>query len=188
MIGAGTGLGMATLIHDGNEWQVLPGEGGHTGFAPADETQAALWSHLKRAHGRVEYEQLVSGPGLVETYRFLAEDRADPTLLFAPDPAAAIAADALQQADGIARQAVNIFLAAYGAFAGDMALALMTRGGVFLAGGIAAKMLPLMQSGIFTGAFNAKGTHSVLAKRMPVYAVTDPELGLRGAALFDRIL
>lgn len=187
IVGAGTGLGMAVLIHEGGRWRVLPGEGGHTGFAPADKTQAALWAHLKRTHGRVGYEQVVSGPGLVETYRFLADDSADPALLDAPDPAAAVAAEAARQPDGIARQAIELFLTAYGAFAGDMALALMARGGVFLTGGVAAGILPLMRSGSFIQAFNAKGGHSVLTTRMPVYVVTDPELGLKGAALYDRI-
>ncbi len=183
VIGAGTGLGMAVLIPDGDAWRVLPGEGGHLGFAPADETQAALWAHLRQLHGRAEYEHLVSGPGLVEAYRFLAGKAADSALLGAPDPAAAIATNAAQQPEGLARRALDVFLAAYGAFAGDTALALMARGGVFLAGGITAKILPLMQSGIF----NAKGAHSRLTLRMPVYVVADPQLGLKGAALHDRI-
>jgi glucokinase len=187
VVGAGTGLGMAVLVHDGDTWRVLPGEGGHLGFAPADERQAALLTHLKQIHGRVEYEHVVSGPGLAQIYRFLAGAQADPALLAAPDLAAAIAVEAAQQSNGIARQALDLFLAAYGAFAGDVALALMARGGVFLAGGIAARILPLMQSGVFIGAFNAKGTHSALAARMPVYVVTDPTLGLKGAALHDRL-
>lgn len=188
VIGAGTGLGMAVLVKEAAAWRVLPGEGGHAGFAPADETQAALWAYLKRIHGRVEYEHLVSGPGLIDIYRFFARDNADPALLAAPEPAAAIAALAMQQSDSIAHRALELFLAAYGAFAGDMALAVMARGGVFLAGGIAAKILPLMQSRTFVDAFTAKGAHSALAARMPVYVVTDPELGLKGAALCDRIL
>lgn len=189
VVGAGTGLGMAVLIPDGEAWQVLPGEGGHISFAPVDENQIALLAYLKQVHGRVEYEHLVSGPGLIDIYRFLADEasRADPALLSAPDPAAAIATQALQQTGSVARRAIDLFLAAYGTFAGDMALALMARGGVFLAGGIAAKILPLMQSGTFIGAFNAKGTHSALALRMPVYVVTDAELGLKGAAQHGRI-
>lgn len=189
VVGAGTGLGMAILIKEGAAWRVLPGEGGHAGFAPMDDIQAALHAFLARIHGRVEYEHLISGPGLTDIYRFFAGDQIDPALLAAPDPAASIAAQAMQQADSdAAKRAVELFLAAYGAFAGDMALAVLARGGVFLAGGIAAKILPMMQSDIFVRAFIAKGKHSGLAARMPVHVVTDPELGLKGAALQDRFL
>jgi glucokinase len=76
-----------------------------------------------------------------------------------------------------------MFLAAYGAFAGDMALACLPRGGVFLAGGIAARLLPALQHGPFLAAFNAKAEHAAIAARMPVHVVTDPLLGLRGAVL-----
>lgn len=186
VVGAGTGLGMAILIREGLAWRVLPGEGGHAGFAPANESQAALRAYLARIHGRVEYEHVVSGPGLVNIYRFVAGSAANQGLLAASDPAGAIAAQAMQEPDGVARLTLDLFLAAYGAFAGDMALATLARGGVFLAGGIATKILPLMQSGTFAQAFTAKAKHSGLVARMPVYVVTDAELGLHGAALYDR--
>jgi glucokinase len=186
VIGAGTGLGMALLIPEPGGWCVIPGEGGHVGFAPADRHQAAFWSHLHAIHGRVEYEHLVSGPGLVAAYRFEAGADADQRILAAADPAAAIASEAVQHPASACRRAVDLFLSAYGAFAGDMALALLPRGGIFLAGGIAAKMLPLMLSGIFLSAFSAKAGHSPLNARVPISVVTDPHLGLWGAALNPR--
>lgn len=169
VLGAGTGLGMALLLED----KVLPSEGGHVGFAPQDDVQARIWAALLQTHGRVTAERVISGPGLAAIHRVLTGSDADP---------ATIAAQALAGAPAAVRS-VEVFLAAYGAYAGDMALATMARGGVYLAGGIAAKILPLVRSGPFLAAFNAKAEHAGLAARMPVHLVTDPETGLAGAAL-----
>lgn len=168
VIGAGTGLGMAVLLGD----RILPGEGGHVGFAPQDAAQQRVWSALLQEHGRVTAERVISGPGLAAIHRILAGENADP---------AEISARALG-GDAAARRSLDVFLAAFGAFAGDMALAVMARGGVYLAGGMAAKMLPLLPGGAFLDAFNAKAEHADLARRMPVHVTTDPDIGLRGAA------
>lgn len=173
VVGAGTGLGMAILVHEGAGWRVLPSEGGHAGFAPLDEAQCRIWAALMQEHGRVTAERVISGPGLAAIHRVLAGTDADP---------AAIAEQALAGEPG-ARHTVEVFLAAYGAFAGDMAMATMSRGGVYLAGGIAAKILPLVRSGPFLSAFNAKAEHAGLVARMPVHVVTDSGIGLAGAAL-----
>jgi glucokinase len=177
VVGAGTGLGMAILIFRDGRWLVLPGEGGHVGFAPQDEAQARLWQVLKNEYGRVTAERVVSGPGLSEIHRILSGKTLTP---------AAIAGAALDGSDPAARRSVDMFLSAYGGFAGDMALATMARGGVFLAGGIAGKLLPLMSESPFLTAFNAKAEHAPLAARMPVAVATDPALGLRGAAVLAR--
>lgn len=182
VIGAGTGLGMATLVPQANSWRILPGEAGHTGFAPANSQQAALWAHLLEKYGRVSNERVISGSGLTLIYRFLAGNNADPEVLGAADPASAIAMLAVGNADGDAQRAMELFFSAYGAFAGDMALALMATGGVFLTGGIAVKNLPLLKSSPFVREFNAKAEHMSLAQRMPVKVVNDLELGLKGAA------
>jgi glucokinase len=84
---------------------------------------------------------------------------------------------------GAERRSLDMFLAAYGAFAGDMALACLARGGVFLAGGIAAKLLPVLRQSGFLAAFKAKAEHAAIAARMPIHVATDPLLGLRGALL-----
>ncbi|CAB1370728.1 glucokinase [Denitratisoma oestradiolicum] len=174
VVGAGTGLGMAVLVPTPEGWRVLPGEGGHVAFAPADEIQLALWQHLHARHGRVTWERVASGMGIRAMHRFLGGADIEPEL---------IAARALTSAHSTEGRTMEMFLATYGAFVGDMALALMARGGVYLAGGITAKILPLMQSGPFLTAFNAKVEHAALATRMPVHVVTEPELGLRGAVL-----
>lgn len=172
VVGAGTGLGMAVLLPEGEQWRVLPGEGGNTGFAPSDAQQAALWAWLWQRKGRVIWEDVVSGPGLANVHRFLGG--AD----LAPEEIATAAAGG----DATAGAAVDLFLSAYGAFAGDMALALLPRGGVYLAGGIAAKLLPQLQDHAFLTAFNAKGRHAGVTARMPVWVATDEEAGLAGAA------
>lgn len=172
VVGAGTGLGMAIVLPQGKAWRVMAGEGGHVAFAPADEQQAALWAFLRARHGRVTWERVVSGPGLAAIHEFL-EGR-----LETPE---AIAVRALADPTDIARRSLNLFLGAYGAFAGDMALACLARGGVYLAGGIAAKLLPVIAASPFLADFNAKAEHAGIASRMPVHVATDGLLGLKGA-------
>lgn len=172
VVGAGTGLGMAIVVpHDG-EWQIVAGEGGHLAFAPADEEQMALWAFLRARHGRVTWERVVSGPGLTAIHQFVAGVELTPE---------DIASGALANPGGVERRSLNLFLAAYGAFAGDMALACLARGGVFLAGGIAAKLLPALRESRFLATFNDKAGHSEIAARMPLHLAVDPLLGLRGA-------
>ena len=173
VIGAGTGLGMATLVRHGDAWRVLAGEGGHVAFAPLDEDQDRILHALRAEHGRVTAERVISGPGLAAIHRILAGANLDP---------AEITRRALLEADAAALDSLDVFLSAYGAFAGDMAMAVMARGGVYLAGGIAAKLLPILPASPFLIAFNAKAEHAGLVRRMPVAVVTDPSLGLRGAA------
>ena len=172
VVGAGTGLGMAIVLPQGETWRVVPGEGGHIAFAPADEEQTALWSFLRARHGRVTWERVVSGPGLAAIHEFVAG------VELAPEE---IATRAMASPNGAERRSLDLFLAAYGAFAGDMAMACLARGGVFLAGGIAAKLLPVLRQSGFLAAFNAKAEHAAIAARMPIHVATDPLLGLHGA-------
>jgi glucokinase len=168
VIGAGTGLGMAILRGS----DILPSEGGHVGFAPQDETQARIWAALLQDHGRVTAERVISGPGLAAIHRILAGESLDP----------AIIAERVLAGEPAARRTAEVFFSAYGAFAGDMAMAVMARGGVYLAGGVTQKLLPLLRDSAFLAAFNAKAEHADLVGRMPVRVVTDPDIGLRGAA------
>jgi glucokinase len=177
VLGAGTGLGMAILVRRHDRWQVLPGEGGHVGFAPLDERQEKVWHALRAEHGRVTAERVVSGPGLAAIHRILAGEDLSP---------AAVTEKALIANERHARESLDVFLSAYGAFAGDMAMVAMTRGGVFLAGGIAGKLLSILPDSPFLPSFNAKAEHAEIARRMPVTVATDPALGLRGAACLAR--
>ncbi len=172
VVGAGTGLGMAILLPNGNGWRCIPGEGGHVAFAPANERQAALWRFLAQRHGRVTWERVVSGPGLSAIHEFLGGGSLSPEQ---------VAELATQDPAGAAGQALDLFLETYGAFAGDMALACLARGGVFLAGGIAARLRGRLADSGFLAAFNAKAGHAAIAARMPVRVAIDPLLGLHGA-------
>lgn len=168
VLGAGTGLGMAILRGK----DILPSEGGHVGFAPQDAMQARVWQALAQEHGRVTAERVISGPGLAAIHRVLAGVTIEPVDI----------AERALAGDAAARRTVDLFFNAYGAFAGDMAMAVLARGGVYLAGGVTQKLLPLLETSGFLAAFNAKAEHADLVRRMPVRVVVDPEIGLRGAA------
>jgi glucokinase len=189
VLGAGTGLGVAYLVAGGGAHHPLPGEGGHAGFAPANEEQAALWSYLRGRGDRVEQETVLSGSGLMRIYDFLLHRRAHPESaalraeMAESDAPAAISRHALEHGDPLASAALDLFVACYGAAAGDHALNVMARGGVFVAGGIARKILPRIAAGGFLRAFNDKGHFSAHARRMPVHVVTNERIGLLGAAL-----
>ena len=187
LIGAGTGLGLAFAIGRGRGLRVLASEGGHAAFAPADELQDGLWRHLRGSLGRVELEHVISGPGLARIYAFLRDTGAAQSAVVtlapdAEDAAPAIARAALGGGDAIALAALDLFIACYGAAAGDYALAVLARGGVYVAGGIAPRILPRLRTGGFLVAFNAKGAFAGQARACPVHVVTNERLGLIGAA------
>ena len=174
LIGAGTGLGVALVTGAGRDRHVIAGEGGHAAFAPADETQEALLRHLRGSLGRVEIEHVVSGPGLARIHAFLGGNPAV--------DAAEIARTALEGRDSLALSALDLFIACYGAAAGDYALAVLARGGVYVAGGIAPRILPRLGAGGFLAAFNAKGAFAAQTLACPLHVVTNERLGLLGAA------
>jgi glucokinase len=176
VVGAGTGLGMAIVLPRDNGWQCIAGEGGHVAFAPANEQQSALWHFLAQRHGRVTWERVVSGPGLAAIHEFLDG------VVLSPEQVVERAKD---DPAGTAARSLDMFLDAYGAFAGDMALACLARGGVFLAGGIATRLIDRLPVSGFLAAFNAKAEHAAIAARMPVRVATDPLLGLRGAMMLQ---
>jgi len=188
VLGAGTGLGQAQLFWDGSRYRVNPTEGGHGGFPPVGETQRELLAYLERTHRPVSVERVVSGPGLVRVYRFFVE-RGVPTApeveaqMAADDPAAVISRLGLAAADAACDQALDLFASAYGAEAGNLALRCLAVGGVYVAGGIAPKILPRLQEGAFMASFKNKGRMSELMGRIPVKVVLDPAAGLLGAAL-----
>lgn len=186
VLGAGTGLGVCLVMPDGEDVTSYPSEGGHIAFAPRDAQQQALFDFLLPGLERVSYERLVSGPGLVGIYRFLLgrQPLEEDPLLAAADPAAAIGERAVAGDHTLAVEAVSLFIRLYGAFAGDMALACLPTGGVYIAGGIAPKLLSCLQQGAFMEAFFDKGRMSALMQRFPVHVITNPQCGLLGAAYY----
>lgn len=172
ILGAGTGLGEANVIFHGEQWTVVPGEGGHADFAPQDEEQSRLLLFLQKKYaGRVSWERLLSGMGLENIYEFLTGRNEIPVRI----------AELAAAGDDAAVRTFHIFVDLYGAEAGNMALRVLARGGVFLAGGIAAKNLPFFTDGRFVTAFRRKGRFSDFMETVPVYLILNGEVGLLGA-------
>ena len=181
LVGAGTGLGVACLVWEGDRYHPQASEGGHMAFAPADETQLELCRYLMATHGgRASAERAVSGAGLKRIHTFLrgAAPEAEPAL----EPPA-ISARAIEDRSSLSARALSIFIRCYGSFAGDVALAFLAHGGVYICGGIAAKLAARFAEGEFIEAFNFKGRHRDIAASFPVRLVTNENLGLAGAAL-----
>ena len=185
IIGAGTGLGVAQMIWQAGRYHVIPSEGGHADFAPADEAQMALLRYMQRSFSHVSYDRILSGPGLMHIYRFLLEavSSVEPvqSVLLQPDADAA-AISAMASTDPVARQAVEMFVSIYGAQAGNLTLFNLAHGGVYIAGGIAPKMLPYFQDGSFMQAFSNKGRMKGVMDAMPVSVIIHPKVGVMGAA------
>jgi glucokinase len=193
LIAAGTGLGEAGLFWDGTGWRPFATEGGHAGFAPESELEIELLRFLRRRGGRVTWERVLSGPGLVSLFEFfLARAGAVAPVWFTEardhsDPAAAISAAASEGRSQEAIYALDLFVRLYGAEAGNLALKMKATGGVFLGGGIAPKMLGRLQSGAFLEAFHGKEPMRELLERIPVRVVTHRSAALLGAARYARL-
>ena len=172
ILGAGTGLGEAFVVFEGDRWMVVPSEGGHRDFAPQDEEQSRLFLSLRdRYGGHVSWERLLSGMGLENIYEFLTGRDETPAQI------SALAA----AGDRKAIRTYEIFVDMYGAEAGNMALTVLARGGVFLAGGIAAKTRSFFTDGRFVQAYLRKGRFRELLETMPVYLILNEQVGLLGA-------
>jgi glucokinase len=171
ILGAGTGLGEAIVVPQGARYEVLASEGGHADFGPQDEEQARLFLQLHQRYGHVSSERVVSGMGLVNIFTFLGGEEVT---------AADIGARA-GSGDELANRAFTIFVDAYGAEAGNMALRTLSRGGVYLAGGIAAKNVGRFTDGAFLEAFLRKGRFRDLVATIPVDLITNETVGLIGA-------
>lgn len=186
-VGAGTGLGVSIGVWREGRHRPLPTEGGHIGFAPLDEEQDRLLRFLRGLYGRVSVERLLSGPGIVDLYRFCLVQAggaaAADGLLAAKDPAQAISEAALTGDDASALHALRLFTRIYGQVAGDIALLTRSQGGTYLAGGIPPKILPILAGPEFLAGFHAKGRFSDWMRNVPVAVILDADIGLKGAAL-----
>ncbi|MDX2242491.1 MAG: glucokinase [Leptolyngbyaceae cyanobacterium bins.302] len=202
IIGAGTGLGQGYVVPYPGGYRVFATEGGHTDFAPRTELEYQLWRFLKEHHqiDRVSTERVVSGTGIHAVYSFMrsrgiCEESPEVEEAYrlwqqeagkeekTVDLAAIISRHAIAETDYLCTETMNLFIRAYGAEAGNLALKLLPYGGVYIAGGVAGKNLPLMQQGDFIDAFNHKGRVSPAIAQIPIYVVQNPKVGLIGAAL-----
>lgn len=202
VIGAGTGLGESFLIPNNTGYRVFSSEGSHADY-PADSEltfQMVRYLQEKYAIDRISIERIVSGMGIVAIYQFLrnrdlAQESPELAEVFriwdkelgqqekTVDPAAEISKRAIAQADYLCQQTMDIFIRSYGIEAGNFALKLMPFGGLYVAGGIAPKILPLLTQGEFMEGFLRKGRMSALMRRIPVHIVLNPKVGLIGAGI-----
>lgn len=178
-VGAGTGLGVSALFWDGQRYRTFPSEGGHISFAPRTQKELELFHYLQTRHGRVSAERVICGAGLVAVYDFLRQQCPQAEPISEP---AEVSRRALADPDSLPARALDLFVGCYGAFAGDIALTFMARGGLYVAGGIAAKLAPRLARGDFLEAFNAKGRMRRVTETIPVRIVTNELMGLMGAA------
>jgi glucokinase len=189
IIAAGTGLGEAGLHWDGRQHHPYATEGGHTSFSPQTELEVALLRHLQLRYSHVSWERVVSGMGLVDLHDFLCGYRKSiaPQWLLdemrESDAAAVISRAALSGSDDICIETLDIFVQLYGAEAGNLALKTMSRGGLYVAGGIAPKILPLFQRDVFMQSFLKKGRMRHVLEAMPVRVVLNERVALYGPAL-----
>jgi glucokinase len=192
LIAAGTGLGEGLLTWNGRIHVPYPSEGGHTDYAPRNEDEIDLLRFLKQKYnGRVSYERVVSGMGLTNVYEFLREVRGmeQPTWLAeriaaVPDPNAVITELALAAKSEICEKALDMFVSAYGAEAGNLALKVLSVGGLYVGGGIAPRILEKLKDGTFMKSFTDKGRLSQLLINMPVRIILESKAALLGAAAF----
>jgi glucokinase len=191
LIAAGTGLGQALLIWNGHSHVPYPSEGGHADYAPRNEDEIDLLRFLKQKYdGRISFERVVSGMGLTNIYDFLSEVRGMEVpkwlaqRMATEDPNAVITESALAAKSEICEKALDMFVSAYGAEAGNLALKILSVGGVYVGGGIAPKILEKLKDGTFLKAFTDKGRLSQLLINMPVRIVLESRAALLGAAAY----
>lgn len=189
VIAAGTGLGEAGLFWNGEQHQPFATEGGHASFAPGNTLEFALLRHLQQQFQHVSWERVVSGMGLRDMHEFLCHYRHAPAPdwlvaeMTGGDAGAAISNAALDGRDTICAETMRCFVRLYAAEAGNLALKVMSRGGIFLGGGIAPKILPMLQSAEFLEAFLNKGRMRPLLEAMPVRVILNDRAALYGPAL-----
>jgi glucokinase len=187
LIAAGTGLGEALLHNVGGRFIPSASEGGHADFAARTEREIGLLRHLTARYGRADVEHVISGRGLVNIHRYLhVRPCVAGIQIDDPDAPPAISAAALERRCDDCVATLDLLVEAYGAEAGNLALRGVTTGGLFVGGGIAPKILPLMTNGIFMRAFRAKPPLGSMVEQMPVKIILNAQAGLLGAAVFLR--
>ncbi|THD61868.1 glucokinase [Phenylobacterium sp.] len=178
VLGAGTGFGVAGLARSDRGDVAVATEGGHAAFAPSDDLEVEIWSQFRTIHGRVSIERILSGRGLFELYGVMGKLRqmephlADEKAVF----------EAASKGDVLAAEAVDRFCAILGSVAGDLALSFGARGGVFISGGIAPRMVERLAASEFRARFEAKGRLSSYLQQIPTSLVVHPYPAIIGAA------
>jgi glucokinase len=188
VIAAGTGLGEAGLMWDGRRHVPFACEGGHADFAPRDELQDDMLQHLRKQFGHVSWERVLSGPGLFNIYKFLrdtgrgVEEDWLTKELGRGDPVAHVSRAGLEGKSPLCVQALETFVAIYGAEAGNLALKMMATGGLYLGGGIAPRIVAKLKAPAFMQAFTGKGRLNKLLEAIPIKVILNDKTALLGAA------
>jgi len=196
VIAAGTGLGSALLVWDGERHVPRASEAGHADFAPRDDDEMDLARYLRARCGkRTSVEHVVSGQGLPSIYRFLRDVRGmkEPAWLAdemaaVDDPNPVISRLAMAGKCALCERTLDMFVAAYGAAAGNLALAAGATGGLYIAGGIAPAIIDKLRDGTFMRSFASKGRLSRMTAAIPVQVVVDKSTALRGAMAYAKVL
>ena len=179
VIGPGTGLGIAILVSIAGKWAIIPGEGGHVDLGPRTSREMAIWPHLDQLNGRLSAEMALSGRGLENLYRGICSlERSEPALA----SAAAISQAGIAGDDAAAGEAIRLFLTLLARIAGDMALVTLARGGIYIAGGIGAKLLPAIRPEQFHSEFENKSPHEAIMAEIAICVMTHPLAALEGLA------
>ena len=191
LIAAGTGLGEGILAWNGKIHVPMPSEGGHTDYGPRNEDEIDLLRFLKQKYnGRVSYERVVAGMGITNIYDFLRDVRGmeEPAWLrdrlASEDPNAVITELALAAKSELCEKTLDMYVSAYGAEAGNLALKILSVGGLYLGGGIAPRILEKLKDGAFMRSFTDKGRLSQLLINMPVRVILESRAALLGAAAY----
>ncbi|MGV3551499.1 glucokinase [Rhizobium sp.] len=181
VLGPGTGLGVAGLVHALDAWIPVPGEGGHVDLGPRDARDLEIYPYLDRIGGRISAEQILCGRGLLSLYRAIcAADGVTPTLL---EPKY-VSEHGLSGADKQAEEAVDRFAVYLGRVAGDMAVVFNAKGGVYLGGGIPHKILAALEKPAFRAAFEDKAPHGEMMSHIPTFVVTHAFAALAGLSAY----
>jgi glucokinase len=183
VIGPGTGLGVAGIVHGANTWIPVPGEGGHIDLGPRTDRDYEIFPHVETIGGRVSGEQILCGRGLLNLYRAIAKADDMDAEFTKPEE---ITAAAIEGTDEMAGETVALFLEYLARVAGDMALVFMARGGIYLTGGITHKLLPMIDDSAFRAAFDDKEPHRDLLSSTPVYVIMHDQAPLEGLAAYAR--
>jgi glucokinase len=193
VVAAGTGLGEAIIAWDGVKHHVVASEGGHTDFSPTNDQEIALLKHLMGKHPEhVSWERLISGEGVINIYQFLKHSNYAPTnpeteqRMTERDPAAVIGEAGVAETDPLCVEALKLFCRLYGAESGNLALKCLSYGGVYLTGGIGAKVLPVLQQGEFLRSFLAKGRCRAMLQKIAIKVCTNPEVALLGSLSYAK--
>jgi glucokinase len=190
IIAPGTGLGEAGLFWDGARYHPFATEGGHTDFAPRTAKDVELFYALQQMFGHVSWERVVSGMGIKNIFHCLSSKRREPIpewlseRMKAEDPAAVISQAALKHEDLICAETMELFVRYFATEASCLVLKLMATGGLFLAGGIPPKILPLLQTDNWTKNFDNNGRMHELSDKVPVRVVLNDKMALMGAAYY----